>query len=82
MLLARTGKEAGGMDASKWLGLAALVLGVLGSYWSGKVISSWLTGETLTLTKEAAKHASRANLLGWLCIGAAFVCGGLSTLLA
>ena len=70
------------MDASKWLGLAALVLGVLGSYWNGKVISSWLTGEGLTLTQEAAKRASRANLRGWLCIGAAFVCGGLSTLLA
>ena len=52
------------MDASKWLGLAALVLGVLGSYWNGKVISSWLTGETLTLTKEARQTCEQSEPSG------------------
>jgi hypothetical protein len=58
-----------------------LVLGVLGAAFNGWATSQVLelkAGPRINLTAESAKRARIRAAIGWVCIGAAFICGAFS----
>jgi hypothetical protein len=69
------------MDASKALGVLALVLGLVGSIANGYASSRQLSGTTLNLTHEAAESAGAWSVRGWFLVGLAAVVGIVATLL-
>ena len=71
-----------GMDASKVLGIIALLLGLAGAIANGYAGSRYLSGTTLNLTSEAAKSSRTWTFVGWVLIGLGVVVGIVATLLA
>lgn len=69
------------MDASKELGVLALLLGLAGSFANGYAATRQLSGTRLDLTKEAAESAWTWSVGGWIFVGFAAVVGIVATLL-
>jgi hypothetical protein len=69
------------MDASKVLGVSALLLGLAGSIANGYAASRQLSGTRLKLTGEAAESARTWSVRGWYFVGLAAVVGIAATLL-
>jgi hypothetical protein len=67
------------MDASKALGIFALLLGLMGSIANGFAARQQLSGTRLNLTKEADESAKKWSVRGWFLVGSAAVAGIIAT---